>query len=212
MAFVIVLSWSRRIFLRFYLNQKLDNFIRGHVEAFSVWGGVPRVCLYDNLRSVVLERRGDAIRFHPDLLALSAHYHFEPHPVAVARGNEKGRVERAIRYIRDSFFAGRQWRDVNDLNQQADRWCEQVSGERRCPQDNSLSVSQAFGQEQPALIALLENPFPTHESLAVRVGKTPYARYDLNDYTVPPAYVQRTLTLNATLEHMRILDADQVIA
>jgi len=109
MAFVMVLSWSRQIFLRFYLNQRMENFLRGHVAAFDAWGALPRVLLYDNLKSAVLERRDDAIRFHPTLLALSAHYRFEPRPVAVARGNEKGRVERAIRYIRDSFFAGRQW-------------------------------------------------------------------------------------------------------
>ena len=75
--------------------------------AFAAWDGVPRVLLYDNLKSAVLERQGDAIRFHPTLLAFAAHYRFEPRPVAVARGNEKGRVERAIRYVRDSFFAAR---------------------------------------------------------------------------------------------------------
>jgi len=57
----------------------------------------PRIILYDNLKSAVLERRRDAIRFHPTLLELAAHYHFAPRPVAVARGNEKGRVERAIK-------------------------------------------------------------------------------------------------------------------
>ena len=97
MAFVMVLSWSRQIFLRFYLNQRMDNFLRGHVAAFEACGGVARVLLYDNLRSAVLERTGQAIRFHPTLLDLSAHYRFEPRPVAPARGNEKGRVERAIR-------------------------------------------------------------------------------------------------------------------
>jgi len=89
MAFVMVLSWSRQIFLRFYLNQRMESFLRGHVAAFEAWGALPRVLLYDNLKSAVLERRDDAIRFHPTLLALSAHYHFEPRPVAIARGNEK---------------------------------------------------------------------------------------------------------------------------
>ena len=212
MAFVMVLSWSRRIFLRFYLNQKLDNFIRGHVAAFSAWQGAPRICLYDNLKSVVLERRGDAIRFHPTILSLSAHYRYEPRPVAVYRGNEKGRVERAIRYIRDSFFAGRQWRDVDDLNRQADLWCLEVSGERRCVEDTDLSVNQAFEQERSKLIALPDNPFPTHESVAVRVGKTPYIRFDLNDYSVPPAYVRRPLTVNADLSRVRVLEGAEVVA
>ena len=96
MAFVMVLSYSRKLFLHFYLNQRTENFLRGHEAAFLAFGGVPRVLLYDNLKSAVLERMGDAIRFNPKLLDFSAHYRFEPRPVAVYRGNEKGRVERAI--------------------------------------------------------------------------------------------------------------------
>jgi transposase len=71
---------------------------------------------YDNLKSAVLERVGDAIRFHPTLLAFAGHYRFEPRPVAVARGNEKGRVERAIRHVREAFFAARKVTDLDDLN------------------------------------------------------------------------------------------------
>ncbi len=89
--------------------------------------------LADNLRSEVLERQGEAIRFNPTLLAFAAHYRYEPRPVAVARGNEKGRVERAIRYIRDNFFAARQWRDIDDLNEQATAWCNGPAASRPCP-------------------------------------------------------------------------------
>ena len=212
MAFVLVLSWSRKIFLRFYLNQKLDNFIRGHVEAFEQLNGVPRVALYDNLKAAVLERRAKAIRFHPTLLELSAHYRFEPRPVAVGRGNEKGRVERAIRYIRDSFFAGRTWTDLDDLNKQADHWCQHISGERRCVEEPELTVNQAFALEQHKLIALPDNPFDTDERLAVSIGKTPYARFDLNDYSVSPNYVRRTLTVVASLTRVRVLDGQVTVA
>ena len=139
MAFVMVLSWSRQIFLRFYLNQRMESFLRGHVAAFEFFGGQAKVLLYDNLKSAVLERRGDAIRFHPTLLELAAHYRFEPRPVAVARGNEKGRVERAIRYIRDNFFAARQWKDIDDLNAQAHDWCVQQSSRR--PRSSARSSS-----------------------------------------------------------------------
>ena len=92
MAFVMVLSYSRQIFLRFFLDARMENFLRGHVAAFEAWQGVPRVLLYDNLKSAVLERRGDAIRFHPTLLGFAGHYRYEPRPVAIARGNEKARV------------------------------------------------------------------------------------------------------------------------
>jgi transposase len=97
MAFVMVLSHCRMVFLRFFLDARMDSFLRGHALAFIAFAGVPRVLLYDNLKSAVLERQGDAIRFNPALLALAGHYRFEPRPVAPARGNQKGRVERAIR-------------------------------------------------------------------------------------------------------------------
>jgi transposase len=91
-CFVLVLSWSRACYARFALDQTLESFLRGHVEAFAALGGVPRTILYDNLKSVVLERLGDHIRFHPRVLELAGHYHFAPQPCAVARGNEKDYV------------------------------------------------------------------------------------------------------------------------
>ena len=118
-AFVMVLSYSRRPFVRFFPGASMPFFLRGHAEAFAEFGGVPRVLLYDNLKSAVLERHGDAIRFNPTLLELAAHYRFEPRPVAIARGNEKGRVERAIRYVREAFFEARTYADLADLNRQA---------------------------------------------------------------------------------------------
>jgi transposase len=212
MAFVMVLSFSRQLFLRFYLNQRMDNFLRGHVVAFSAFQGVPRVALYDNLRSAVLERRGEAIRFHPTLLDLSAHYRFEPRPVAPARGNEKGRVERAIRYVREAFFAGRTWRDLDDLNAQADAWCAGPSALRPCPEDTTRTVADVFAEERAHLIALPDNPYPTEERVEVSVGKTPYVRFDLNDYSVPHTYVRRTLMVSASLSVVRVLDGETVVA
>jgi transposase len=149
MAFVIILSFSRRLFLRFFLDARRSNFLRGHEAAFRAWQGLPRSLLYDHLKSAVLERQGQAIRFHPTLLDFAAHYRFEPRPVAIARGNEKGRVERAIRYVRDNFFAARTWRDLDDLNAQAEAWCEGQALERPCPEDRSMSVRGAFEQEHP---------------------------------------------------------------
>ena len=212
MAFVMILSWSRKIFLRFYLNQRMESFLRGHVAAFEFFEGLPKVLLFDNLKSAVLERQGDAIRFHPTLLALSAHYHFEPRPVAVARGNEKGRVERAIRYIRDNFFAGRDWKTIEELNTQAQAWCIGQSSDRRCQENQEMTVREAFKCERPKLLPLPDTPFPTEDRVEVSVGKTPYIRFDLNDYSIPHTYVRRMLTVVATLSIVRILDGMDVIA
>ena len=158
MAFVMVLSHSRQIFLRFFLDARMENFLRGHVGAFTAWGGVPRILLYDNLKSAVLERRGDAIRFHPTLLGFAGAYRYEPRPVAIARGNEKGRVERAIRYVRDAFFAARTFTDIDDLNAQADAWCSGPAAHRRCPNDPARSVGDVFAEEKSRLLALPDNP------------------------------------------------------
>jgi transposase len=212
MAFVMVLSWSRRIFLRFSLDARMESFLRGHVQAFEAWGGLPRVLLYDNLKSAVLERRGDAIRFSPQLLAFAGHYHFEPRPVAVARGNEKGRVERAIRYVRDNFWPARTFTDLADLNAQADLWCVGQADDRLCQQDKTLTVGAAFVQEQPRLLALPANPFVVEERLVVQVGKTPYVRFDLNDYSVPHTQVRKSLTVLAAANQIRILDGQEVVA
>ena len=212
MGFVMVLSWSRQIFLRFFLGACLENFLRGHVEAFAAWGGVPRVLLYDNLKSAVLERQGSAIRFNPVLLQFAGHYHYEPRPVAVARGNEKGRVERAIRYVRTNFSEGRTITTVDEINSQTDEWVAGPSADRRCPEDKALTVREAFALEQPHLLTLPGNPFPTDERVAVKIGKTPYARFDLNDYSVPHEYVQRNLTVVADLKQVRILNGQDVLA
>jgi len=125
---------------------------------------------------VVLDRRGDAIRFHPTLLGFAGHYRYEPRPVAVARGNEKGRVERAIRYVRDSFFAGRSFTDLDDLNAQAESWCNGPAADRRCPDEPDRTVRDVFAEESARLLPLPDNPAPLLEHVAVTVGKTPYVR------------------------------------
>jgi transposase len=211
-AFVMVLSFSRRVFLRFFPGAAMPFFLRGHVEAFGEFGGVPRVLLYDNLKSAVLERRGDAIRFHPTLLDLSSHYRFEPRPVAVARGNEKGRVERAIRYVRDAFFEARPYSDLADLNRQAVEWTAGASLDRTWVEDRSRSVRQAFEDDRALLLPLPDNPFPASERVEVEIGKTPYARFDLNDYSVPHDRTQRTLVVFADLDTVRIAEGSVEVA
>lgn len=212
MAFVMVLSYSRKIFLRFYLNQRTTNFLDGHEAAFKAWGGVPKKILYDNCTNVVLERHDDAIRFNPLLLSFAAHYRFEPHPVAVARGNEKGRVEKSIAYIRTGFFAARTWKDLDDLNAQAISWCDGQAANRPCPEDTSLSVAETFNQEKSKLLLLPDNPYPNEERETVKVGKTPYVRFDLNDYSVPHTHVRRALTVRAKADLVTIIDGSKVIA
>jgi len=172
-GFVLTLSYSRALWLEFFLDQTLENFLLGHVHAFADWGGAARTVLTDNLRSVVLERRGDAIHFHPRFLELSAHYHFATRPCRPARGNEKGRVERAIQYVRHNFFAARPFTTLTDFNRP---------------------------------------PFSCDLTTTVRADKTLWVRFDLNDYSVPPQALGRTLTLVASPTRVRLLDGATEIA
>jgi hypothetical protein len=211
-CFVITLAYSRALYLEFFFDQSMENFLRGHVHAFQAWSGQPRVILHDNLRSAVLERRGNQIHFHPRLLELCAHYHCVARPCQVRAGNQKGRVERAIRYVRESFWAGRDFTTLEECNRQALRWRDEVAHQRPWPGDDRRTVAQAFAEEQSRLLPLPLHPFHTDLIVPIRSAKTIYVRFDLNDYSIPPSAVRRPLTLVASDTWVRILDGTQEIA
>jgi transposase len=211
-GFVLTLSYSRALWIEFFFDQSLENFLLGHVHAFHDWGGAPRSLETDNLRSVVLERRGDAIHFHPRFLELSAHYHFATRPCRPARGNEKGRVERAIQYVRSSFFAARPFTTLEDFNRQVLVWRDQIAQQRPWPADDSRTVAQAFEEEKPHLLPLPAHPFACDLVRAVYADKTLAVRFDLNDYSVPPQALGRPLTLVASPTTVRLLDGATEIA
>src|SRR5215475_7638950 len=211
-CFVITLSYSRALYLEFFLDQTLESLLCGHVNAFSDWQGLPRAVLYDNMKQVVLERFGNSIRFHPRLLDLCGHYHFAALPCQPGRGNEKGRVERAIRYIRDSFFAARRFTTLEDFNRQALEWRDRVAHRRPWPEDNSRTVGEVFTEEKARLLPLPAHPFETDLVTSVHSDKTIYVRYDLNDYSIPHTLVGKPLTLVASQSTVRILDGTVEVA
>jgi len=211
-CFVITLSYSRGLYLEFFFDQMMESFLRGHDHAFNDWKGVPRVLLYDNLRSAVIERRGDAIHFNPRLLELCAHYHFAPRPCQVRAGNQKGRVERAIRYIRESFFAARPFTTLEDFNRQALAWRDREAHGRPWPGGDHRTVAEAFAEEKPRLLPLPAHRFESDLLLPVRSEKIIYVRFDLNDYSIPPSAIGRPLVLAASESTVRILDGSQEIA
>jgi transposase len=210
-CFVMTLSYSRALFVEFFFDQRLENFLRGHVRAFESWGGVPRLILYDNLRSAVLERRGDAVHLHPRLVDLCAHYHCAARPVAVGRGSEKGRVERSIRYIRESFFAGRPFSTLEEFNRQAREWRDEVAHRRRWPGGDGRTVAEVFEEEKARLLVLPLHRFEADLVVPVHTGKTIYVRFDLNHYSIPPESVDRTLTLLASDTQVRFLEGARLL-
>jgi transposase len=211
-AFLMTLCYSRALYVEFFFDQTLGNFLRGHVHAFEHFGGVPRQLITDNLRSVVLERRGDLIRFHPRYLELAGHYCFEPRPCHVRRGNEKGRVERSIRFLRESFFAAHGFTSLAALNQSVGRWGEQVAAARPWPDDASRTIEQVFSEERTRLLALPQHGLEPNDRTVVRSRKTLWVRFDRNDYSIPPGAVGKELTLLATDTEVRLLDGTAEIA
>lgn len=211
-CFVMVLSYSRRMYAVFTFDQTLESFLRGHVAAFRSFGGVPRVILYDNLKACVIERYGHAVRFNPSLIELSSHYHFRQEPCNPARGNEKGRVERAIGYLRTSFFPGRRFADIEDANRQLGQWIDTVANARAWPQDRTRTVADAYEEERERLLPLPEHDVTPHFVNTVRSDKTAYVRFDLNDYSIPHDYCRKPLTIAASDTEVRLLDGDKIVA
>jgi len=212
-CFVMVLSYSRAMYARFMLDQSMESFLRGHVEAFEYLGGAPRTLLYDNLKSVVLERDGQQVRFNPRLLEFAGHYHFVPELCAPYRGNEKGKVERAIQYLRTSFFAARDFTSLAEINQQLIRWLSEVAEQRPRPTDaRGQIVQQCLQQEREALLPLPAHRFNCELLQTASSGKQPYIRFDKNDYSIPHELVGKSLTLVASEQTVRILDGVEQVA
>ena len=212
-CFVMVLSYSRAMYARFSLDQTLESFVRGHVEAFEAFGGAPRVLLYDNLKSVVLERIGEHVRYHPRILELAGHYHFAPQPCAVRRGNEKGKVERTIQYLRHGFFAARRYSSLADLNRQLAEWIATVAHARPVPSDpEKTKVQDALRAEQSVLLPLPAHRFDCDLVQPVASGKQPYVHFDKNEYTIPYELVKKPLTLVASEHEVRLLDGALEVA
>jgi transposase len=204
-CFVMVLSHCRAMFGRFFLDQTTENFLRGHVEAFAAFGGAPRKILYDNLKSVVVDRVGEHVRFHPKLLELANFYRFDPRPCAPYRGNEKGKVERSIHYLRYSFFEGRVFRSLDSLNAELSEWISNTAHARTLV-GQSQPVRERLLMEKTRLLPLPDNAFVADTALAVVAKKTPYIRFDQNDYSIPHTHVGLPLTLVASESAIRILD------
>lgn len=212
-CFVMVLSWSRAVFARFALDQTLESFMRGHVEAFAAFRGVPRTILYDNLKSVVLDPAGDHVRFNESMLLMAGNYHFAPKPCAPYRGNEKGKVERTIQYLRHGFFAARRFSSLQDLNAQLADWIERIAHARKVPGDPAgRLVRAALEGKRPRLLALPEHPWNCDLVKPVASGKQPYIRFDRNDYSIPHWLAGKPLSLVASEELVRITNGSHVFA
>jgi transposase len=201
--FIVVLSYSRKIFAKFYYDMKEARVLEGQALAFSAFNGVVQNVLYDNMKTAVIERVGEAVHFNAGLLEFAAYYNYQPIACNVTSGWEKGRVERAVRYVREGFFEGRQYDGIDDLNLQLGQWLEEEAMERAWVQDSTMTVREAFAQEK--LSPLPCEPFTAYEEKLVRVNKYAKIQFDSNFYPVSPDHVGKMLTVRANSTRVKVL-------
>src|SRR6202034_2574699 len=130
-AFALIDAHSRMLYVEFTHSQSFQTFARCHIHAFTALGGVAREIAYDNLATAVAEHDGRLVRFLPRFLAFAREYGFYPKACNVAAGWEKGKVERAIGYTRQSFWPLRAFTDLHDVNRQARQWLAEIANQRQ---------------------------------------------------------------------------------
>ena len=207
--FIVVLAHSRCIYGHYFHDMSSARVREGQMLSYVFFGGVTRKALYDNMKTAVLEHVGDAVRFNDDLLDFAKHFGFEPVACNIRSGWEKGRVERAVRYIRESFFEARTFEDLDDLNQQLEDWLKTEAMERAWQDDSLLTVREALAQE--ILEPIPEEPYDPYEERFVRVDKKAMIRFDTNTYPVDPEHTGRHITIRATHSTVKVLHENKTL-
>lgn len=210
--FVMVLAWSRAMWAEFVFDLSVHSLLRSLARAAAFFGGCTRQWLFDNPKTVVLERHLDAIRFHPKLLELSGHFCVSLRLCAVRKANQKGRVERAIRYLRERFLAGRPIRSIEQGNRELLAFLADIAHPRPHPTLPRRSVADCFAEEKQRLMPLPDKPAMTALVEPVSIDRTAFAHFDTNLYSVPHDYAGETLTLVADDLTVRLLDGDEELA
>lgn len=210
--FTMVLGCSRMLFGRFVLHQDLETLLRCHVMAFERFGGVPRTTLYDRMRAAVVDEDADGRPlFNAKLLDLASHYGFTPKACQPYRAKTKGKVERPYRYVRQDFFLGREFANLEDLNGQLDAWLAEVANcrvhgtTRRC-------VQTAFEEERPHLQPLPPIPYRAVLRLQRRISRDGLVSVDGNQYSVPDTTRHRVVEVHSLLQEIQIFDAGHLVA
>jgi transposase len=210
-VFVMVLCYSRMLYLEFTVSEAMEEFLRCHQNAFAFFQGCPRKGIYDNLRSVVLARHGSEIRWNPRFMDFAGYCLFEPVACNQAAGWEKGRVERTIQYIRTSFLPGRDLRSLEEANAAAREWRDRTANVRVHKTTGRRPVD-LFADDRARLLALPDAPYDTRILRSVRVTPDCRVTFENNTYSVPPKHVGEWVTLRASQAEVSVYQGPDLIA
>jgi len=209
--FVMVLCHSRLMYVEFTVSQTMEHFLACHQHAFERWGCVPAKIMVDNLRSAVLKRAvGQEPVLNPRYLDFANHYGFTIVPCGVGKGNEKGRVENAVGYVKKNFLAGLDILDFKHLNPAAVQWMDTVANVRVHGETGKKPL-ELFEEERAHLSPLPANPYDTAAISTVRVSSQFRVSLDTNRYSVPAEYAGCQLTLKAYADRLCIYHQEKLI-
>jgi transposase len=209
--FTMVLGYSRYLWGEFVWHQDLLTVLRSHVRAFAALCGVPGEILYDRMKTAVLDEVSEGIIYNERLQAIARHYGFTPQACAAYRAKTKGKVERPYRYIRQDFFLGRTFRDLQDLNAQFREWLDAIANRRRHGTTHR-PIMQAFASEQEALGALPALPFNTIVALERGISRDGMVQYNDNAYSVPDGVRSRAVEIQVSLSEIQIFADGKLVA
>lgn len=212
-AFVMVLCYSRKIYVEFTRSEKFEDFIRCHEHGFKAFEGLrPAECWYDNLATAVTDRMGKLVRFNARFRLYAGHQGFTPYACTPASGNEKGRVEDGVKYIRSSFWPDREFRDFEDLTHQCADWVTNTANLREHRSTHKIPELVFEHEEKNFLKSLNPHPFETDEVISKEVPPQFHLAYEANQYSVPWTLVGMVVTLHADDRSLKIFYAGKPVA
>ncbi len=198
-GFAIILAYSRYLYVRFYPRQSLEFFLEGHIEAYREMGGLARRHRYDNIKTVVIERSPE-VKFNAQFLDFARHFGFSIHLCNPYRANEKGRIERALRDLRD-FLRVNTFQDIKDLNRKVNLW--RIERNQRIHRSTQKAPLEALKEEKlQALPAISYRPYRVALS---PVSKTGFVEFETNRYSVPSSYDERSCEIFAYPDHLEVM-------
>lgn len=210
--FVMVLCYSRMLYCEFTVSQSMEHFLACHKNAFDFFGAVPKKIMVDNLKSAVVRRMlGRPPVLNPKYLDFANHYGFAIAPCNVGRGNEKGRVENAVGYVKKNFLAGLEIPDFAAIAPAARNWLETVANVRLHGETRQKPV-ELFEAERPCLLPLSINDFDIATVSPQRASSQFRITLDTNRYSVPAEFAGRALTVKTDPERICVYAGDKLIA
>ena len=210
--FVMTLPYSGAIFVQAFPKECTETFMEGHRRAFEEFGGAPKRMSYDNSAIAVIEvLKGREWKLTREFLRLQSHYLFTEHFCLVRRANEKGHVERLLGTARRRFLVPvPDVESIETLNRQLVDSCRWDLSERT--RGRSGTKRELLQDDSAAFLPLPQRSFESRCVADGTVNSESLVRFETNDYSVPVRYAHRKVIVVATVDEVRFVYEDRLLA